>query len=319
MELDKFDLNILSCLDLNARQSYAEIGKKIRRSKQFVEYRIRRLSEERIIEGYSLDIDLRKMGYTIFNIFLQFHRLGDNNLREIIKFFNVSSQVGFCLETLGNWDLFISVKSEGISDFYKFVGTFHSKFSKYIKRESINLEVNGISTNLKFLNREKKCTDYISVNTMVIEKRNFSKFENNLIFILRSNPMMSYLELSTKLKKSHETIRKTIKSLEREKILKRTRAIISLDKLGYERYLFLIELHFLADKQKEELLNYLKYQENIDYTMECIGSWNIICNTYSKNIQELRDLIIGLKNKFNYISSIEFLRVIQTEKEVFSI
>ena len=51
-KLDLKDRKILYHLDLNCRQSNAQIGKKVGLSKQVVDYRIRRMEDERIIIGY---------------------------------------------------------------------------------------------------------------------------------------------------------------------------------------------------------------------------------------------------------------------------
>jgi Lrp/AsnC family transcriptional regulator, leucine-responsive regulatory protein len=320
MDLDSFDLQILSCLDIDARQSYLDIGKKINRSKQFVSYRVQKLIEDKIIVRFITDINLRKMGYTIFNIFLQLQKLSDKDEEKIFSFLNNSKHVGFCFKTLGNWDLFLSVKSESVQDFYSFLGDFHNFFSKYIKKESVNLEMDSFSTNLRFLNNNPhKCADLALISSTYPERRKLGVGEEAIINCLREDPLISYSDLSIKVKKSNDTLKKSIKKLSDEKIINHARAIISTEILGFERYLFLIELSYIANKQKEIILSYLRKQRNIDYIIECIGSWNIICNVYSKNTRELVEIINSFKNEFSSISSIEFLRIIQFEKEVFKL
>lgn len=320
MKLDIFDLKILSQLDYDSRQSYSEIGKKIRRSKQFIGNRINNLKEKKIINSYTLDADLREMGYTIFSIFLQFQKVDKKKEFEIIKYLKKSKYVGYCLKTLGNWDFFISVKSNGINDFYNFLGEFHRYCSGLIKRESINLEIKGIDTNLKFLDNEKDGPIYISVNPLPPKDNNLNEVEKEVFIRLRENPMIPYLQLAEETSKSYETIKKIVKNFKDKKIIKRTRAIIDTEKIGYNRYLFLIELHFLGNKELENLFSYIKNHKNINYTIECLGSWNLICNVYSKNIHELMEIINELKNKFkNSVCSIEFLRVIENEKESFNV
>jgi len=49
VDIDLKDRKILYHLDLNCRQSNAQIGKKVRLSKEVVNYRIKRMEEEGII------------------------------------------------------------------------------------------------------------------------------------------------------------------------------------------------------------------------------------------------------------------------------
>ena len=49
IKLDIYDRKILFELDKNSRITTTKIGKKIRKSKQFVDYRIKRLEEAKVI------------------------------------------------------------------------------------------------------------------------------------------------------------------------------------------------------------------------------------------------------------------------------
>ena len=62
---------ILYQLELNARQPNSEIAKKVGLSKEVVNYRIKRLENERVIKSYYAIIDLSKLGYINFRVYLK--------------------------------------------------------------------------------------------------------------------------------------------------------------------------------------------------------------------------------------------------------
>ena len=68
--IDLKDRKILYQLDLNCRQSNTQIGKKVGLSKEVVNYRINRMEKEGIIIRYWTEIDLFKLGYNIFRIYI---------------------------------------------------------------------------------------------------------------------------------------------------------------------------------------------------------------------------------------------------------
>ena len=71
--MDKVDLKdrkILYELDLDARQSLTQIGKKVGLKKDVVSYRINRLQEEGVIQNYWTAIDTFKLGYNVFRIYI---------------------------------------------------------------------------------------------------------------------------------------------------------------------------------------------------------------------------------------------------------
>ena len=75
MKLDLIDKKILNQLDLNSRQSDSEIGKKIRQSKQVVNYRIKKLLENGIITAFYPHINIANLGYSMHKFYLQLRNI----------------------------------------------------------------------------------------------------------------------------------------------------------------------------------------------------------------------------------------------------
>jgi Lrp/AsnC family leucine-responsive transcriptional regulator len=63
--LDDTDRQIIAALDLDGRASLAEIGKTVGLSGPAVGERLRRMREDRVIEGFGLRVDPRALGYTM--------------------------------------------------------------------------------------------------------------------------------------------------------------------------------------------------------------------------------------------------------------
>ena len=64
------DRKILYELDLNCRQSNTQIGKKVGLSRQVVEYRIKKMEDEGVIQNYYTVIDTYKLGYTFYRYYI---------------------------------------------------------------------------------------------------------------------------------------------------------------------------------------------------------------------------------------------------------
>ena len=72
MKLDLKDRKILYELDLNARQTLTQIGKKVGLKKDVVSYRMKKLQDEGIIKNYYTVIDAYKLGYTLYRYYINF-------------------------------------------------------------------------------------------------------------------------------------------------------------------------------------------------------------------------------------------------------
>ncbi|WP_432474880.1 Lrp/AsnC family transcriptional regulator [Amphritea sp. HPY] len=62
---DTINRKILAALQQNSRISYAELGKQVHLSAPAVAERIRKLESAGVISGYTLKVDLDKLGYPI--------------------------------------------------------------------------------------------------------------------------------------------------------------------------------------------------------------------------------------------------------------
>ncbi|SEM18136.1 Lrp/AsnC family transcriptional regulator, leucine-responsive regulatory protein [Aquimarina amphilecti] len=86
--MDTLDKKILEMLKINARESFATIGKEVGLSAPAIGKRVRQMEEESIIEGYSLKVNHEKLGIeTKAYITLVMHResTGTSNSIEQIR------------------------------------------------------------------------------------------------------------------------------------------------------------------------------------------------------------------------------------------
>tara|TARA_R110002167_G_scaffold163319_1_gene360166 strand:+ start:662 stop:1111 length:450 start_codon:yes stop_codon:yes gene_type:complete len=65
MRIDAINRNIIAALQQDARLSYAELGKLVHLSAPAVAERVRKLEAAGVIRGFSLRVDLDKLGYPI--------------------------------------------------------------------------------------------------------------------------------------------------------------------------------------------------------------------------------------------------------------
>ena len=84
VKLDLKDRKILFELDLNSRQPYAAIAKKVGLSKQVVKFRVERLVRKGVIKKFVTLWNISKLGYSQYNIYLRFKRINyrDRILRQ---------------------------------------------------------------------------------------------------------------------------------------------------------------------------------------------------------------------------------------------
>ncbi len=134
-EIDNKDKKILLELDLDARQSYAKIGKKLNLSKEVVSYRINKLLEQKIITNFTSIIDYSQLGIITLRTFLKLCNLENEKLTEIIDYLKNTQQIGWGVTIIGRWDINFIFWGKTIGEFSEFWKKFYIKFGKYIEEK----------------------------------------------------------------------------------------------------------------------------------------------------------------------------------------
>ena len=109
--MDTLDLKILECLKHNARQKASAIGEKINLSVSAVIERIRKLENSGIISGYTVEVDMKKLGQDVtafMEIGLEHPKYYDSFTQAIKNNPNIIS----CYYLTGDYDFLIKIVTD---------------------------------------------------------------------------------------------------------------------------------------------------------------------------------------------------------------
>jgi len=107
MELDKTSWSILACLQENARASFADIGREVGLSAPAVAERMIKLEEAGIIQGYRIEVDYEKTGYTLKAIIAMTVHSG--KLLPLLNYIEKLDEVLECHRVTGNHCVYLKV------------------------------------------------------------------------------------------------------------------------------------------------------------------------------------------------------------------
>jgi Lrp/AsnC family leucine-responsive transcriptional regulator len=138
MALDRFDLAILSALQVNARARLQEISKRAGLSPTPCWARIKRMEQDNVIQGYTVKIDPRAIGFSetvLVHVTLESH--SDRTLFEFGKALEEIPEVLEAYLVSGDYDYYIRIAVRDTRDYerllrerlYKIPGIRHSKSS----------------------------------------------------------------------------------------------------------------------------------------------------------------------------------------------
>ena len=113
---DKTDLKILRALIADARKSTVKISKETKIPIRTVAYRLKKMEKSKIIVGYSLNIDISRLGYEYYKLNITFNKNVNYNM--FISFAQELKNTAYVDETLGKFDfeLNVEIKNRGELD-----------------------------------------------------------------------------------------------------------------------------------------------------------------------------------------------------------
>lgn len=311
---DKKDKDLLYHLDVNCRLSYSQLGRRTRMSKQLVKYRIERLEKEGFIKGYFTMVDTSRLGFITFRVYLKFRNLIPENKEKIVEYLKKQKSIWAVVLLAGKWDIGLGISVKDIYDFYKtwegilnknleFIGDYkiavYSPIYHYAKSYLIGKEDNS---EVRILGGG--------------EKANFDNKDIQILNKLSKNARVSLLDLAEHLRMTPESISYRIRQLERKKIIQGYRAMIDVNKIGYEFYKMEIKL---SDYSKiKQIFDFCHRHPNIYQVDKTIGGETLEVEFHVKSLKEMLKIIDDFEKIFpKIIERFDYITILSEEKTTY--
>ena len=314
IKLDEYDKKILHELDKNARVPTSKIAKTIRKSKQFVDYRIKSLEEKKVITGYTTVIDYSKLGYISIRVYLKFHNITLKQQKELENDLIKDKEVWWLVTLEGSFDVGYAMAVKNVLDFYNYWDKITKKYRKFISKSSIVIYTHIKQFPKSYIINKKNSHP----GTLVGASKETVKTDNldkKLLKLISDKSRLSLLEISKILDTSPQVVKNHLKKLERIGVIQGYRALIDGHLFGYRYYKSYINL-VNTDKIKEldsfcalhpNILNINRTIGGRDYEIELqVKSFD----EFENIMNEIRDTFSGMIDEYEYLIAKEEKKMI---------
>jgi len=296
--LDIKDRKILYELDLNARQSLTQIGKKVGLKKDVVSYRINKLQEEGIIKNFWTAINTFKLGYLVFRIYITFQYVNQNVKNEIITQFVDYKNTWTVKSHQGQIDLASVIWVRNIFEFYQFWEKLLDDYEDYFQKSTVSIYSQAICYKKSYLipnyndNSGRKMYSATSGESII----KIDKIDYYILNQIAINARMPIVDLANKLDCSSSTIQYRIKNLIKRGIINAFRVNINLSKLHLQHYK--VDIYLRQHKQKKDIIRFLEKKPYLEGLNLAIGWADIEPEFIVKNVDELTKILSEINSKF---------------------
>lgn len=316
VKIDKKDKKIIYQLSLNSRQSSSQIAKKVGLSQQLVDYRIKRLEKYGVIKGYYTCIDISKIGYSIFKIYIKLQNLDEKKEAVMIKDLSNNPNITWVASCDGVWDLYLVIWSKNIFEFNQIFTEINNKYSHYFSKKSIIANTKVLQFMRNYLAPSEKEKDYSTIPWAgEISEVKLDKLDFDLLLTISQNARMSESEIGKKLGVSRKVVAYHIKKLIQQKIIYGFKPFLNGDQLNFKTYKVFLTIQNLSKDKERKLIEFLRRHPNVIEVVYSLGNWEMELDIESDGLVTNHNLIRALRNEFNdVVREAEYMLVYSSYK-----
>lgn len=309
-KIDVTDRKILYLLSRNARLSNTVIAKTLKLKREVVSYRIKKMQEKEVINGFLTLLNLRRMGFLVHSLFIKLKTLTwEMNIINDLAKINGVTNLQNCS---GRFDLHIQTATKNLEEFESIVNTILSNHSTLIQEYSIFTFLQEEFTNRGLLLHdhisEAKYLDQITETKGTSFQKYFNKVkptegsfvleekEKMILTILKHDSRLTIREISEKVALSPRTTEKKIKKLIQEGVIVGFIPIISFTHFGWQWNILFLQLNNLNELK---FITYLRNHPNIFWYKKFVGRWNFLISIFAENHSRFHDVLNELRTEFS--------------------
>lgn len=299
-KIDLKDKKILYELDLDSRQSFGSVARKVGLSKNSVINRVNNLIEKGVIKNFKTIVDFGKIGYLLVNFCFDLKSASPKVEKEFIDFLCKKKIVYRVSSMDGKFNLKVQLISKNMSEIYSLWEEIFEKYVNHIKGRQLVLVTRNYYYYRPYL--LENSTNSLELAITSHEKlETLDKTDIELLKILTRGARTSILDLAEKVEITPKTVIARIKSLRKRKIIKGYGLSLDLEKIDYQVFKVSFILTRLTPKRIIEFQNYIRNHQNIIYDEEVVGGDDYEIEIQVKNVADLREIIKDIQLNFSDI------------------
>ncbi len=285
--LDAWDIKILSEIEFNYRKSHHDIAKKIKRSKAFVTYRIKKMLELGLIKFQPL-IDYSALGYTYYRVIIE--TIIDK--KELLKHIKESVKTVWLVEKYDQENFVLVFAARSFGEFQDIWEQLYERISNRVLSKDISIAYRVYHFPTTFLTKHSRDEYYV---TGASSPQALTETEREIVDQFIKKPDATLKELAKNSDISANTLKKMLAGLHKKGVIKAFQTLINKELLGIQHHKLFLSFEFSHSK-KNLVIELLKRHPNVIYITETSYNYDIECELYTFDNTSFESIISHLKD-----------------------
>jgi DNA-binding Lrp family transcriptional regulator len=277
------------------------LAKKIGRSHEAIRYRITQLEKKGIIKGYTTWINVAKLGYQGYKMYLKIGGT-EKDREEFFDTMKKSTDVFWLGIADGAWDVGLTFFAMNNWKFFERKNEIFASHNKIILQKFTGMVVDPFFYPKKiFWNEPKECLSLFGD----VEHNSIDKTDRVILSELFHNSRIRTVELARKTGASVDIVRGRMKNMEKKGLIAKYTAIIDYQKVGLEFYKTFLYFDSFSKEDEKKLFEMTKQDPNILHLVTVIAPWDIELEIMVENYQQYNQIIRRIKSEFPNLRNVE--------------
>ena len=300
IKIDQKDRKILYYLDLNSRETFTQIGKKVGLKKDVVAYRVQRLQKEGLIKNFWTEINTFKLGYNVYRIYIKYQDINPNTKNEMINYLSNYKFAWAVMSIKGPIDLDLMFWVKDSFEFNKFWNSALEKYGTYFSDLTVSILTGGVAYKKSYLlydeqKKSESSREFFKLRSggKTIE---IDEIDYRILDEIAINARIPIIDLADKLGCSSQTVAYRIKNLIKNEVICAFRVGLDPGKIGLQNSV--IDIYLRDHSKKKHLIEYIESNPYVQYLVDSVGWCDLQFEIMIQSIDHLDQFLEDIDVKF---------------------
>lgn len=293
-KLDKYDERLVEKLSENARKSTTQIARELRLAKETTHYRIKRLQDQGVIQGFHAIINASSFGNHYFQVLLQLHKATKEDESTIVEYLRSQDSCANVQLLNGEYDVSCLLIHSNPGDVRQFVTRFNKRFGTLISEKTIHLIIKSHNFPIKLLPNGQTSRDAFYHGAP--GERELDEIDHHILKSLTLDARAKSTDIAKAAGCDPQVVRYRIRKLEKDNILVGYSSTVDMTRLGKEIKQVFIMLN--DPRATAGIIEFFASTQTIVTAYQLLGTYDLSVEIYVDNDLHLKRIMDEFRKNF---------------------
>ena len=309
--MDRVDNALLHELELDSRQPFSKIGKKLRMSKESVKYRFDALKRKGVISGTTVFSNLPKLGFLYIKVYFQFRGLAKGDEKRLLDYLQMRPEVVWLADCFGKYDLIINGVFADLPKFDLFMDEFLTRFGKFVE-----LRDTCFISDLRRLSRSHLSGRQVAVSIATTRQKSIDEVDLEILSMLSRDARLSSQALGLKVGLTGPAVRERIKKLIKSGHIGRFTVNVNYRAFNYTFVKVMLRLQAVNGATRRKFLTYCENLPGLFYTVVGTGVSDMDLDFEVEDLKSFQGTLRKIKSDFPDLIREYELLIVSNERKL---